>query len=134
MDVTRLGAHSTKRAPAASFTGTVWQDPVIEAAAPAHLRATRVTFEPGARTAWHTHPLGQTIHILSGIGRVQAVGGPVKEVRPGDTVCFAPNERHWHGAAPGSMMVHLAMLESLDGEHVTWLEHVTDEEYGLVPE
>jgi quercetin dioxygenase-like cupin family protein len=129
MDITSADHTPTRRGPAAYFTGTVWQDPVIEAPAPAQLRATRVSFEPGARTAWHTHPLGQTLYVLSGIGRAQAEGGPVRELRPGDTVWFAPNEKHWHGAAPGFGMVHLAMQEALDGVHVSWLNHVTDEEY-----
>jgi quercetin dioxygenase-like cupin family protein len=92
-----------------------------------------VSFEPGARTAWHTHPLGQTLHVLQGVGRVQAVGGPVREIRPGDTVWIPPHEKHWHGAAPETGMVHLAIHEGLDGSHVTWLEKVTDEEYKTAP-
>jgi quercetin dioxygenase-like cupin family protein len=126
-------ARPTRRGPADYFTGTVWQDPVIEAAAPARIRATRVSFEPGARTAWHTHPLGQTLHVLSGVGRVQALGGPAREIRAGDTVWIAPNEKHWHGAAPTHGMVHLAMQEALDGSHVTWMEHVTDAQYTVEP-
>jgi quercetin dioxygenase-like cupin family protein len=110
-------------------TGTVWQDPIVDAPAPARIRAVLVHFEPGARTAWHTHPLGQTLHIVSGVGRVQTWGGPVREVRPGDTVWFAPGEKHWHGAAPTSAMTHLAMQEHLDGKSVDWLEPVTDEQY-----
>jgi quercetin dioxygenase-like cupin family protein len=106
---------------------------VIEAAAPARIRATRVSFEPGARTAWHTHPLGQTLHVLSGVGRVQALSGPVREIRAGDTVWIPPNEKHWHGAAPKHGMVHVAMQEALDGSHVSWMEHVTDAQYAVEP-
>jgi quercetin dioxygenase-like cupin family protein len=88
-----------------------------------------VSFEPRARTAWHTHPLGQTLHVLSGVGRVQAWGGPVREIRPGDTVWIPPGEKHWHGAGPSTGMVHIAFQEALDGAHVTWLEPVSDEQY-----
>jgi quercetin dioxygenase-like cupin family protein len=133
MNITQCGSIPTRRGPADSFTGTVWQDPIIEAPAPARVRAGRVSFEPGARTAWHTHPLGQTLHVLSGLGRVQTWGGPIREIRAGDTVWIAPGEKHWHGAAPTSAMVHLAMQESLDGAHVTWLEHVSDEQYKAAP-
>ena len=126
--------HSpTRLAPADWFTGTVWQDAIIEAPAPARIRAVRVSFEPGARTAWHTHPLGQTLHVLSGVGRVQGWGGPVREIRPGDTVWIPPGEKHWHGAAPTIGMVHLALHEHLDGAHATWLEHVSDAEYAVAP-
>jgi quercetin dioxygenase-like cupin family protein len=131
--ITRCGSVPTRRGPAESFTGTVWQDPVIEAPAPARIRAGRVTFEPGARTAWHTHPLGQTLHVLSGVGRVQTWGEPVREIRPGDTVWIPPDEKHWHGAAPTTSMSHLALQESLEGKHVTWLDHVTDEQYKVEP-
>ena len=133
MNITSCGSIPTRRGPADSFTGTVWQDPIIEAPAPARVRAGRVSFEPGARTAWHTHPLGQTLHVLSGLGRVQMWGAPIREIRAGDTVWIAPGEKHWHGAAPTSAMVHLAMQESLDGAHVTWLEHVSDEQYKAAP-
>jgi quercetin dioxygenase-like cupin family protein len=133
MEIIPSAARPTRRGPADYFTGMVWQDPVIEAPAPARIRATRVSFEPGARTAWHTHPLGQTLHVLSGIGRVQALGGPVREICAGDTVWIPPNEKHWHGAAPTHGMVHLAMQEALDGTHVAWLEHVTDEQYRVAP-
>ena len=129
MDIAVSGSKPTRRGPADSFTGTVWQDPIIETPAPAHLRAGRVSFEPGARTAWHTHPLGQTLHVISGVGRVQASGGPVREIRAGDTVWIPPGEKHWHGAAPNTRMVHIAMQEVLDGKAVTWLEHVTDAQY-----
>ena len=129
MDIHAVGTRASRRMPAESFTGTVWQDPIIEAPAPARVRSARVSFEPGARTAWHTHPLGQTLHVVSGIGRVQLWGEPVREIRAGDTVWIAPGEKHWHGAGPETTMVHLALQEALDGTHVTWLEHVTDEQY-----
>jgi quercetin dioxygenase-like cupin family protein len=129
MDIILAGSKPTRRGPADSFTGTVWQDPIIEAPAPARIRAGRVSFEPGARTAWHTHPLGQTLHVISGVGRVQREGGPVREIRAGDTVWIPPGEKHWHGAGPTTGMVHVAMQESLDGKHVTWLEHVTDAQF-----
>ncbi|MFN3891063.1 MAG: cupin domain-containing protein [Beijerinckiaceae bacterium] len=119
----------TLRASSDYFTGTVWQDPIVEAPAPANLRALRVSFEPGARTAWHTHPLGQTIYVTDGVGLVQREGGPVQVVRAGDVVFFEPNERHWHGASPKVGMVHIAMQEARDGKHVDWAEHVTDEQY-----
>lgn len=125
--------RSTLRASSQYFTGTVWQDPIIEAPAPANLRALRVSFEPGARTAWHTHPLGQTIYVTDGVGLVQREGGPVQVVRPGDVVFFEPNERHWHGASPTVGMVHIAMQEAKDGKHVDWAEHVTDEQYLIAP-
>jgi quercetin dioxygenase-like cupin family protein len=128
MIIHRSGRPSL-RAASQYFTGTVWQDPIVEAPAPANLRALRVSFEPGARTAWHTHPLGQTIYITDGLGLVQREGGPVQVVRPGDVVFFEPNERHWHGASPTVGMVHIAMQEAKDGKHVDWAEHVTDEQY-----
>ena len=133
MDITAAGIIPTRRGPAEWFTGTVWQDPVVETPAPARVRAARVSFELGARTAWHTHPLGQTLHVLTGVGRAQTWGGPVHEIRPGDTVWIPPGEKHWHGAAPTTGMVHLAIQESLDGVHVVWLEHVSDEEYAAAP-
>jgi quercetin dioxygenase-like cupin family protein len=129
MDIKASGSVPTRRQPKESFTGVVWQDPIIEAPAPARIRAGRVSFEPGARTAWHTHPLGQTLHVISGVGRVQAKGGPIREIKADDTVWIPPNEKHWHGAAPNTGMVHIAMQESLDGKHVEWMEYVTDEEY-----
>jgi quercetin dioxygenase-like cupin family protein len=130
MDIHVAGSRPTRRAPAENFTGTVLQDPINMAPAPARLNASRVSFEPGARTAWHTHPLGQTLYVISGIGRVQAKGGPIREIRPGDVVWIPPNEKHWHGASPGNSMTHIAMQEALDGVFSTWMEHVTDEEYG----
>ena len=129
MDIHRCGARPTRKGPADSFTGTVWQDPIVETPAPALLRSGRVSFSPGARTAWHTHPLGQTLYVLAGTGRVQASGGPVREIRAGDTVWIPPNEKHWHGAGPTTGMTHIAMREALDGKHVSWMEHVTDEQY-----
>ena len=134
MKITSSGSVPTKRAPASYFTGTVWQDPVVETPAPARLNATRVTFEPGARTAWHTHPVGQTLYVLAGTGRVQTEGGPVQEIHPGDVVWIPPGEKHWHGAGPNSLMTHLAMQESDDsGSFATWLEHVTDAQYAVAP-
>lgn len=119
----------TKRAPEAWFTGEVWQDPIAEAPAPARLRALRVSFAPGGRTHWHTHPLGQTLYILSGVGRVAARGGPVRTVRAGDVVWIPPGEEHWHGAAPDTGMVHLAMQEAEDGRTADWLEPVSEADY-----
>ncbi len=130
MEIHAVGSRPSRRMGADSVTGTVWQDPIIEAPGPARVRSARVSFEPGARTAWHTHPLGQTLHVVSGIGRVQLWGGPVREIRAGDTVWIAPGEKHWHGASPNAAMVHIAMQEALDGKHVTWMEHVTDAQYG----
>jgi len=129
MKIIRSGSVPTRRGAAESFTGTVWQDPLIEAPSPARLRGARVSFEPGARTAWHTHPLGQTLHVISGVGRFQSWGGPVREIRPGDTIWIDPGEKHWHGAGPTTAMVHIALQEHLSGEHVVWLEKVTDEQY-----
>jgi quercetin dioxygenase-like cupin family protein len=133
MDIIPLGAAPTRRGRADWFTGTVWQDPIVEAPGPARVRATRVSFEPAARTAWHTHPLGQTLYVLSGLGRVQAWDGPVREIRAGDTVWIPPDEKHWHGAAPEHGMVHLAIQEARDGVHVVWLEQVNDQQYAVAP-
>jgi quercetin dioxygenase-like cupin family protein len=130
MEIYAAGTRPSRKMAAESFTGTVWQDPIIEAPGPARVRSARVSFEPGARTAWHTHPLGQTLHVVSGFGLVQLWGGPVREIRAGDTVWIAPGEKPWHGASPKAAMVHIAMQEALDGNHVTWLEHVTDAQYG----
>jgi quercetin dioxygenase-like cupin family protein len=129
MDIKPLGAVPSRRMGAESFTGTVWQNPIVDAPAPARNRGAGVRFEPRAPTAWHTHPLGQTLHVVSGVGRVQLWGGAIKEIRPGDTVWIAPGEKHWHGAGPETDMVHIALQEHLDGKHVEWLEHVTDEQY-----
>jgi len=129
MDIHLAGSRPTRRAPQEYFTGTVLQDPIIAAEAPARIVATRVSFEPGARTAWHSHPLGQTLYFISGVGRVQRKGGPVREIRPGDVVWIPPGEKHWHGGSPANSMTHLAMQESLDGNYATWMEQVTDAEY-----
>jgi len=129
MEIHLAGSRPTRRAPKESFTGTVLQDPIITPQAPARLAANRVAFEPGARTAWHTHPLGQTLYVISGVGRVQTKGGPVREIKAGDVVWISPGEKHWHGGAPTTSMVHIAMQEALDGSPVTWMEHVTDAEY-----
>jgi quercetin dioxygenase-like cupin family protein len=131
MEIHLAGSRPTRRAPKESFTGTVLQDPIITPQAPARLAANRVAFEPGARTAWHTHPLGQTLYVISGVGRVQTKGGPVREIKAGDVVWIPAGEKHWHGGAPTTSMVHIAMQEALDGSPVTWMEHVTDEEYSV---
>ena len=133
MDIRQAGSLATRRGNTEYFTGTVWQDVVIEAPEPARVKALIVSFEPGARTNWHTHPLGQTLHVLSGTGRVQSEGGPVREIRPGDTVWIPPGEKHWHGAAPDTSMVHLAIQEALDGQQVHWLEPVADSIYQTMP-
>jgi quercetin dioxygenase-like cupin family protein len=133
MDIFPASKHPSRRVNPDWFTGAVWQDPIVEAPAPARIRAARVAFEPGARTNWHTHPLGQTLHVVQGIGLVQKEGEPIQTIRAGDSVWIPPNERHWHGAAPTHGMVHIAMHE-FDGEkHVTWMEPVTDEQYGAAP-
>jgi quercetin dioxygenase-like cupin family protein len=129
MKIIPSGSVPTKRAPASYFTGTVYQDPIIETPSPAHLNATRVTFEPGARTAWHTHPLGQTLYVVAGCGRAQTLGGPVHEIRAGDVVWIPPGEKHWHGAGPTTMMAHIAMQESENGKFADWMEHVSDADY-----
>jgi quercetin dioxygenase-like cupin family protein len=134
MDIRRASDSAPKRANPDWFTGTVWHAAIAATPPPARLRASHVSFEPGARTAWHTHPLGQTLHVLSGVGRVQVWGGPVREIRAGDTVWFPPGEKHWHGASPDQGMVHIAMQEELDGKFVDWMEHVTDKQYAKAPE
>lgn len=133
MELFLAGSRPTSRGPADYFTGTIWRETIIEAPAPARLQSGRVSFEPGARTAWHTHPLGQTLYVLSGIGRVQAWDGPVREIRAGDTVWIPPDEKHWHGAAPTHSMVHLAIQEARGGVHVVWLEQVDNEQYDVAP-
>ena len=134
MDIFSAPGRTTNKAKPEWFTGTVFHEPIVEAPEPARIRAARVSFAPGARTAWHTHPLGQTLYVLSGVGRVQTWGGPVQVIRAGDTVWIPPHEKHWHGATPTNGMVHVAMQESLDGKHVDWMEHVTDEQYAVAPE
>ncbi len=129
MDHHRAGSRPSRPGPAEYFTGRVRMDPLHEAPDPARVRAVAVTFEPGARTAWHTHPLGQTLIVTAGRGLAQAEGGRVREILPGDVIWFAPGERHWHGAAPETGMTHIAVQEALDGVSVAWEDHVTDAEY-----
>ncbi len=129
MEIKRNGSQSPTKGPADWFTGTVRIDPLFQAPDPALVQGALVTFEPGARTAWHTHPLGQTLIVTAGLGWAQREGSPVEEIRPGDIVWFPPNEKHWHGAAPSTAMTHIAIQERLNGEVVTWLEHVTDQQY-----
>jgi quercetin dioxygenase-like cupin family protein len=129
MEIARAGSQPSGKGPGDWFTGTVRIDPLFQPAAPARAAAAAVTFEPGARTAWHTHPLGQRLIVTAGCGLVQRWGGPIEEIRPGDVVWFAPAEKHWHGASPTTAMTHIAVQEQLDGKAVEWLEHVTDEQY-----
>ena len=130
MQVASGNEQPSRKGPAERFTGNAWIDVITEGAEPSRVRFYRVAFEPGARTAWHTHPLGQVLHVLAGVGRAQAEGHSVREIHPGDTVRFEPGERHWHGAAPGSLMVHLALQEAnAEGVATAWMEHVTDAEY-----
>jgi quercetin dioxygenase-like cupin family protein len=129
MEIKRNGSRPSGKGRADYFSGSVRVDPLFEAPEPARIRGSLVTFEPGARTAWHTHPLGQTLIVTSGCGRAQREGGPVEEIRPGDVVWFPPGEKHWHGAAPATAMTHIAIQEALDGKAVEWLEQVGEEEY-----
>ena len=129
MDVKRAGSQPSTKGNSDWFSGTVRVDPLFSAPAPARVAGARVTFEPGARTAWHTHPLGQTLIVTEGFGLVQRDGGPIEEIRPGDVVWFAPGEKHWHGASPATAMTHLAVQEVLDGKAVDWMEKVTDVQY-----
>jgi quercetin dioxygenase-like cupin family protein len=133
MEITRVGSQPSGRGPADWFTGAVRVDPLFTAPDPARVAGAQVTFEPGARTAWHTHPLGQTLIVTAGCGWVQREGGPVEVIRPGDVVWFAPGEKHWHGAAATTGMSHVAIQERLDGRMVDWLEHVSDDEYRRGP-
>src|SRR4051794_26866937 len=130
MQITRAGSQPSSKGPADWFTGTVRIDPLFSATDPARAAGASVTFEPGARTAWHIHPLGQTLLVTAGSGRVQREGGSIEEIRPGDVVQFAPNEKHWHGAAPTTAMTHIAIQEAPDGKVVDWMEKVSDEQYG----
>lgn len=130
MKIFRAGSTHSGKGPADWFTGTVRIDPLFNPAAPERLQGAQVTFEPGARTAWHTHPLGQTLIVTSGVGRVQREGGPIEEIRPGDVVWFAPEEKHWHGASPANAMTHTALQEVKDGKVVTWMEHVSADQCG----
>jgi quercetin dioxygenase-like cupin family protein len=129
MEIKRSGSQAPVKGPADWFTGTVRIDPLFSAPEPARVAGASVTFEPGARTAWHTHPLGQTLVIVAGCGWVQREGGSVEEVRPGDVVWFPPGEKHWHGATETTAMTHIAIQEQLEGKAVDWLEHVTDAQY-----
>jgi quercetin dioxygenase-like cupin family protein len=129
MHITKSGSQASAKGPAEWFTGAVRIDSPFQGSAPARVAGAIVTFEPGARTAWHTHPLGQTLIVTSGSGRVQREGGPVEDIRPGDVVWFEPGEKHWHGASPATAMTHIAVQEQRDGKVVDWMEHVSDEQY-----
>ena len=129
MEIKRSGSQASTKGPTDYFTGTVRIDPLFQVKDPARTAGNRVTFEPGARTAWHTHPLGQTLIVTEGLGRAQRLGDPIEEIRPGDVICFAPNEKHWHGATPTTAMTHIAIQEQLDGKAVDWMEKVSDEQY-----
>ncbi|PSJ40980.1 cupin domain-containing protein [Sphingomonas deserti] len=129
MEISRNGSRPSARGPADYFTGAVSIDPLFDAVAPARATAAIVTFEPGARSAWHTHPLGQRLVVTAGLGWTQMEGGPIEELRPGDVLWCPPDVKHWHGAAPGTAMTHIAIQEAKDGKAVTWMEKVTDEDY-----
>jgi quercetin dioxygenase-like cupin family protein len=129
MEIKRVGSQPSSQGPADWFTGTVRIDPLFQANAPARAIGASVTFEPGARTAWHTHPLGQTLIVTAGCGRARHWGGPIEEIRPGDVIWIPPGEKHWHGAAPTTAMTHIAIQEQLDGKAVDWMEKVSDEQY-----
>ena len=130
MDIKASGSQPSAKGPAEYFTGYVRVDPLFEAPDPARARGASVTFEPGARSNWHTHPLGQTLIVTSGCGLVQSWGGPIRVIRPGDVISCPPGEKHWHGAMPTTAMTHIAIQEALDGKVVDWMEKVTDEQYG----
>src|SRR5580658_2637780 len=129
MDIKKVGSQPSSKGPDDYFTGTVRIDSPFKASGPARVGGAIVTFEPCARTAWHTHPLGQTLIVTAGCGRVQRCGGPVEEIRPGDVVWIPPSEKHWHGAAPTTAMTHIAIQEQLEGKAADWMEHVSDEQY-----
>jgi quercetin dioxygenase-like cupin family protein len=129
MEIQRNGSQPSAKGPADYFTGVVRVDPLFQAPDPARVRGASVTFEPGARTAWHTHPLGQTLIVTSGVGWAQAWGGPVEAIQPGDVIWFPPGEKHWHGATPTTAMTHIALQEALDGKVVDWMEQVSDQQY-----
>ena len=133
MEIKRSGSQSSGKGPADWFTGTVRIDPLFQPKPPARAIGASVTFEPGARTAWHTHPLGQILIVISGCGLAQRDGGPVEQIRPGDVVQFVPGEKHWHGALPTTAMTHIAIQEQLDGKAVDWMEKVSDQEYHTSP-
>ena len=129
MEIKRIGSQPSGKGPGDWFTGAVRIDPLFQRNTPARVGGANVTFEPGARTAWHTHPLGQTLIVTAGCGWAQHEGGTIEEIRPGDVIWFAPGEKHWHGAAATTAMTHIAIQEQLDGKAVDWMEKVTDEEY-----
>ncbi|HXE64937.1 MAG TPA: cupin domain-containing protein [Bryobacteraceae bacterium] len=129
MEIGRAGSQPSNKGSADYFTGAVRIDPLFRSAAPARVVGASVTFEPGARTAWHSHPLGQALVVTAGCGRAQRWGGAIEEIRPGDVISFAPGEKHWHGAGPATAMTHLAIQEALEGKTADWMEHVTDEQY-----
>jgi quercetin dioxygenase-like cupin family protein len=134
MEIKRNGSRPSGAGPADYFSGSVRVDPLFQAPHPARVSGASVTFEPGARTAWHSHPLGQTLIVTAGCGRVQLSGGPVEEIRPGDVIWIAPGEKHWHGAAPTTAMTHIAIQEAFDGRVVDWMEKVSDDQYRADPE
>ena len=129
MEIRRAGSQPSAKGPSDWFTGAVRIDPLFQAPDPAFVQSANVTFEPGARTMWHTHPLGQTLIVISGLGWVQCEGGPIEEIRPGDVIWFPPGEKHWHGATATTAMTHIAITESLNGKNVDWMEKVSDEQY-----
>jgi quercetin dioxygenase-like cupin family protein len=129
MEIKRAGSQASTRGSSDYFTGTVRIDPLFQAPVPGRVSGAAVTFEPGARTAWHTHPLGQTLVVTAGFGRVQRWGEPIEEIRPGDVVWFPPGEKHWHGASPTTALTHIAVQEQLDGKSVDWMEQVSDDQY-----
>src|SRR4051794_26455744 len=129
MEIKRSGSQPSGKGPADWFTGAVRIDPLFQPTAPSRVAGACVTFEPGGRTAWHTHPLGQTLIVTAGAGWVQREGGPIEEIHPGDVIQFAPEEKHWHGASPTTALTHIAIHEALDGKAVDWLEKVSDEQY-----
>lgn len=131
MEIKRNGSRPSNKGPEAWFTGSVRIDPLFDAEGETHAASASVTFEPGARTAWHTHPLGQILIVTYGSGWVQREGGPIEEIRPGDVVRFAPGEKHWHGASPTTAVTHIAIQEHVNGKVVDWMEHVTDEQYRI---
>ena len=134
MEIKRSGSQPSARGSAEHFTGNVRMDPMFQAPAPARVLCVSVTFEPGARTAWHTHPLGQTLIVTAGCGLVQSQGAPIRKIRPGDVIWCPPGEKHWHGATAATAMTHIAVLEHLDGKTVDWLEKVSDDQYNGTPE
>jgi quercetin dioxygenase-like cupin family protein len=131
MEIRRIGTRASSKGPSDWFTGTVRIDPLFQAPAPARVQGVSVTFEPGARTAWHTHPLGQTLIVTAGCGWVQRDGEPVEEIRPGDVIWFPPSEKHWHGATATTAMTHIAIQEQVDSKAVDWMEKVSEEQYSI---